>query len=286
MELIDIYGWTEIPLESFSVEDYIKMNRNLDMIRFNPIQVTKILKATKMDLYKDYTLYEFYDTSPIRDFPVRILYNREAGLMSELTGTNAPIYTLNSTSFTKMISKTELTDDELYAVLTKYVRFFFNNVEGRHGSFHIVETFEEIKKYVQVFYETEATKDDTQLIRNLDPGKIGELRSLIKSTIYKPAKSDFYKIKRGFRNDTEDTEWISYEENEASFRLNAYMVFKGALFNANVRVYSNNLGSPSGNIAHIVLENEEYVYPNGKLDQFDFVNFIPPIYDSDVFKNV
>ena len=148
-----IYKWEPVNhATEFTADDFFNLNGSLGAIQFNPKSKLTVKRSAWMDLYmqngKGFVLYEMTNTSIIRPFSTRLLYNRDSGVARKLYDSNHPIYQTNEEMRPFDGIDFFTTDADLRAknleLVRKYLRFFFDHVSGRHGFFYVCENMAEI----------------------------------------------------------------------------------------------------------------------------------------------
>jgi len=108
-----------------------KINPYLEPIQFNPNTVT--IRSQKLPFYKDYTFFELTDISAIPGARKYAIY--KPGEVNVINWTNQIIYEINEKA------PILLNKENIF----RYVRFFFNYIQGRHGRFLIIETIDDVR---------------------------------------------------------------------------------------------------------------------------------------------
>lgn len=219
----EFYDWVNDDT-FYGTEDFITMNNSIGLIKVDP-QSLKTRVSTRFtfgspnlegndNLQGHYKLYERLNPSPIRHKSERYLYNKLTKSMFGLDDTNKGIYSMWE-NLTQNLKEDPgiLTTENVF----DYVKFFFNNVAGRHGRFEIVETYDDVKNRISNFYL-------------LNDGVLKE-RDVNEDEINIP------KFKTAILNlfDAYDKPHIIRENNKFMID-NVYMVFKRSLFRATVFV--------------------------------------------------
>jgi hypothetical protein len=238
------YNWQNVdPEKEFTSEDFLYFNEGAAKIQFSPNDQMEIKKAVDLDIYQDdgkgYTLYEIKNTSPYRPFTSTILYNKVNTGIKILLGENKPIYELNAeidplknVEFNTFKEGTDKKiDNNQIDQITKYIRFFFDNVSGKRGLFYICETFEEMKEVLSFHYNKSENKEELEhqkeLIQKLKTeNKMALFRLAVEKHLVLPSKQGKFKITLVENQDPETFSCI----------VRAFMIFEGALFETLVHV--------------------------------------------------
>lgn len=121
-----------IKLDRMEAEGLLKeINPVMDGASFSAASAT--LLAQELAFYPGYRFIEVADYEqhpPRRRFAIH-----KAGEAVAMNGSNEPLYVLNEKAPIKLDETT----------VADYVRFFFNNVRGRHGRFLITESVDDIQ---------------------------------------------------------------------------------------------------------------------------------------------
>lgn len=280
------YDWQIVDHDKeFTMEDFFNFNESFGTIKFNPLHKMEVRKAAQIDIYlKDNEGYQFYEitnSSIIRPFSTRMLYNKENGLMKNLIGSNAPIYETNEQI--KLFDDLSLMPDENAPAednqqkldqFKKYIRLFFDHVAGKNGFFYICESAEEIKEAINLYYSQDENKEEkerhkTRLKTLTAENKMGKFRTLLEKNLSMPSKNK--KFQMSFLKD--------FNRDEYLCSINAFMIFKNALFQATVNISKTDDGR------QISLSNEEIgirdhsVFDNGARKEFEALGYedeLPP----------
>ena len=238
-----IYNWQKVDSEKeFSSEDFLYFNEGTARIQFSPYDEIEIKKAVDFDIYQDdgkgYTLYEMKNTSPYRPFTSTIIYNKVNTGIKILFGENKPIYELNAeidplrkVEFNVFKERIEVIDDQQFDQVRKYIRFFFDNVSGRHGFFYVCETFEEMKEVLTFYYNKNENKEElehqNELIQKLKiENKLALFRVAVEKHLVLPSRQGKFKMTLLENQDPETFSCV----------VRAFMIFKGSLYETLVQI--------------------------------------------------
>ncbi|MBT1708964.1 hypothetical protein KK062_12055 [Fulvivirgaceae bacterium PWU5] len=278
-----IYQWEVIDHnKEFTAEDFFNLNGSFNTIKFNPKHNMTIKKSIGMDIYrksqKEYICYDLNNTSIIRPFSTKILYNKETGTVKNLLGSNRPIYDANEEAKLFNDITVDLDDKVLRSNnlenIRKYIRFFFDHVSGKKGFFYVCESYEEIQEAINIYYKDDENKkdlDDQKVHLNeiKKRNDMTRLRVLLEKHFATPSRNNKFKI--SLLDD--------FERKKYSSSVRAFMVFKNALFKVNVNIEKD---SPS---KYISLDNETLgisdndIFGQGANDafkEFDYDEKLPP----------
>lgn len=112
-----------------------EINPYLEPVKFN--LDTAAIRSQKLSFYKDYTFFELTDLSAIPG--ARKYAICKPGEVNVINWTNQAIYEINKKAPILLNEET----------IARYVRFFFNYVQGRHGRFLIVETIDDVRWQIE-----------------------------------------------------------------------------------------------------------------------------------------
>ncbi|MBB6327852.1 hypothetical protein FHS59_003495 [Algoriphagus iocasae] len=280
------YNWQKVdPEKEFTTEDFLYFNEGSSKIQFSPSDQMEIKKALNFDIYqeegKGYTLYEIKNTSPYRPFTSTILYNKVNTGIKILLGENKPIYELNAEidllkneEFNKFQEeKDKKTDDPAFDKIRKYIRFFFDNVSGRHGFFYFCETFEEMKEALSFHYnkienkeELENQKEKIQRLKK--ENKLAKFRMVVEKHLVLPSKQGKFKMAIVKNQDPE----------RFICTVRAFMIFRGSLFEALVHIEKTKERVLSISNEQIGIRDTQ-IFGNGAKNAFSEVGYedsLPP----------
>jgi hypothetical protein len=148
------------------------LNPQLDISKFD--NTSAQVMSLPLPFYQDIDLIDVSDPQTVPAKKISALYHKGHKDILILNGKNDPIYNANK-------KYSLVLDDETVPL---YARFFFAYVRGRHGSFHLIDSVNEIK------WREEPTKPAKQsLSKMISPLSIIEANEeewrLISSIIFK-----------------------------------------------------------------------------------------------------
>ncbi len=129
-----IEDWQKLDSEK-TVRILGEINPYLEPIQFDPNTVT--IRSQKLSFYKEYTFFELTDISAIPGARKYAIY--KPGEVNVINWTNQIIYEINEKA-PILLNKESV---------SRYVRFFFNYVRGKHGRFLIIETIDDIRWQIE-----------------------------------------------------------------------------------------------------------------------------------------
>lgn len=242
------YQWQPSELQqTLTLEDWLSMNANLGLTRIDS-KYAVLYQSPRITL-GDYRLYELRYLNPIRTNSLRFLMDQERENIVLLAESNGPIYTLWENLVKKYPDNKQLLFNHnpekiTEEILLEYVKFFFANVIGKHGPFHLIESLEDIKSRANNHY-------------NLHPEEIA--KQAYTAEQWEEALTNCLSLYRHHDIlEEKQTDEQTQEETIKSYTLlNILMVFKATLFKANISITTakDNYGlislsnESSGNIA-------------------------------------
>lgn len=153
----DFYQWEESDLISNNdLNFWLKLNSELTLSKIDP-RFALLYKSERLS-FGEYSFFELRNLSPIRSNSIRFLANVKAGKALSMDISNVPIYSMwsNITDGNRLeyltTDRHNTKNNRISIHVWDYVKFFFNNVAGRHGRFELVESLNDIKNRVNNFH--------------------------------------------------------------------------------------------------------------------------------------
>ncbi len=269
--LEDFYNWEWVDPKdqdhALSYEDYVNINGNIQLIRIDPgiahqyMWVAKNINIFNNKENNGFKLYQCDAPSEMRkNIPLRFFYSKKYEKAFELKGNNHPFYDMfefiyQNPSISQDILGKDIVDwfNPSNDNLEKYIRIFFDNVQGRHGRFEIVEPYQkkdgEIKKSYCLLYN--------RIV------KFYERHPDEHSSVYHPDENlAFHQELLGYLNRKDNilfrhkyshtVEIITRDSKIYGVWNSCHMIFKNSLFGVDVLVQTS-----GKNLGHISLFNEK-----------------------------
>jgi hypothetical protein len=134
----EFYGWEPVEKGFFSTEDFIALNSNTQLIKYDPKVIElhpPLIAASLSRLFPDFSIIQFPQASMYRPFPLRVIYSKSHGKIFELKSATTPFFELMR--YLKNIGSVSESwvDKKLY----DYIVLVMDNSRGRHGRFEMLD---------------------------------------------------------------------------------------------------------------------------------------------------
>jgi hypothetical protein len=135
--LQDFYGWEKLDENFFTINEWININGDIQLIRIDPKFAAKnMFIASKIKFLGDFRLYQCDSPSLIREkIPLRFFYNKVHGKVYDMMDF------INQIEDYERVTRLDLSWSNQKNIYS-YIKIFFDNVKGRHGRFEIIENYE------------------------------------------------------------------------------------------------------------------------------------------------